>query len=102
MNRAQRRKIISMVNKGKVKPAKTSIMASRAEDINDENSQAVLDSLPTPQLVAGVNNLLQQLRDRGVTVKYWDAPERTLERLQYVHGNVYYLAPYPDPEEPEQ
>lgn len=106
MNRAQRRKLIQMP-KGKQKHNTASAAASNAQTgITAQNAQGILDNLPLPQLVAGINNLLKQLEGRQVPVCDWDDEGRTLYRLQMRRGKVFYLAERegrePEPENPEK
>lgn len=91
MNRAQRRNLLRAKNKPKHNRA--SVAASKAEEgITASNAQGILDNLPIPQLVAGINNLLSQLEGRQVPVYDWDDERRTLYRLQMRRGKVFYLA----------
>lgn len=98
MNRAQRRKLIQMP---KVKPKhnQASVAASKADvGITAQNAQGILDNLPIPQLVAGINNLLKQLEQRDVPIYDWDDEARTLYRLQMRRGKIFYLAERQVPE----
>lgn len=104
MNRAQRRKLIQMP-KGKPKHNTASAAASNAQTgVTAQNAQGIIDNLPIPQLVAGINNLLKQLEQRGVLVYDWDDKGRTLYRLQMRRGKVFYLAERgnPEPKNPEK
>lgn len=99
MNRAQRRKILQMP-KAKPRHNQASIKASKAETgITAKNAQGIIERLPVPQLVAGINNLLKQLEARGIPVCDWDENGRTLYRLQMRRGKVFYLASGEEPEE---
>lgn len=99
MNRAQRRSLLQ--TKKRPKHNQASIKASGAQNgITEENAQSVLDNLPVPQLVAGINNLLRQLESRGVPVLDWDEKDRRLYKLQIIRGKTYYLVAGPEPEEP--
>lgn len=101
MNRAQRRKLIQMPKaRPKPKHNQASVAATKAETgITTKNAQSVIDNLPIPQIVAGINNLLGQLEKRNVPVYDWDDHGKTLYRLQMRRGKIYYLA---DSGEPEQ
>ena len=103
MNRAQRRKLIQMPN-GKAKHNTASSAASNAQTgVTAQNAQGIIDNLPIPQLVAGINNLLKQLEQRGVPIYDWDDKARTLYRLQMCRGKIFYLAERREPEaEPEK
>lgn len=97
MNRKQRRNLLKAQNRPKHNQA--SAMASKAEKgITPDNAQGILDNLPIPQLVAGINNLLKQLEQRGIPIYDWDDNDRTLYRLQMRRGKVFYLADRGNPE----
>lgn len=99
MNRAQRRKLIQMP-KAKPKHNRASIAATKADTgITANNAQSVVDNLPIPQIVAGINNLLGQLEKRQVPIYDWDDEMRTLYRLQMRRGKIFYLAERKNPEE---
>ena len=93
MNRAQRRKLIQMPKAKQPKHNRASVAATKADTgITAGNAQGILDNLPIPQLVAGINNLLSQLEGRQVPIYDWDDEGRTLYRLQMRRGKVFYLA----------
>lgn len=99
MNRAQRRKLIQMP-KTKPKHNRASIAATKADTgITANNAQSVVDNLPIPQIVAGIDNLLGQLERRQVPIYDWDDEMRTLYRLQMRRGKIFYLAERKNPEE---
>lgn len=99
MNRAQRRKLIQMP-KAKSKHNRASIAATKADTgITANNAQSVVDNLPIPQIVAGINNLLGQLEKRQVPIYDWDDEKRTLYQLQMRRGKIFYLAERKNPEE---
>lgn len=105
MNRAQRRKLLKAKNQPKHNQASSA--ASNAErGITADNAQGILDNLPIPQLVAGINNLLKQLEGRNVPIYDWDDNGRTLYRLQMRRGKIFYLAASEgaasEPENPEK
>lgn len=105
MNRKQRRIIQFQKNKQKPKQNQASVAASKAQTgITQDNAQGIIDNLPIPQIVAGINNLLTQLERRKIPISDWDNKERTLYRLQIARGKVYYLAELenPDSGEPEE
>lgn len=84
MNRAQRR---AAIKAGKLPKG------TKAADLySAQSAQDIVDSLTTPQIVAGINNLLEQLEKRGKTVADWDNDKRKLYRLQIKRNNVFYLA----------
>ena len=106
MNRAQKRKLIQMP-KGKPKHNTASAAAINAHTgITAQNAQGIIDNFPIPQLVAGINNLLKQLEQRGIPIYDWDDSDRTLYRLQMRRGKVFYLAATealePEEENPEK
>ena len=92
MNRKQRRSFL----RNKPQRPKQS-----AATMSATKAQEVVDNLPLPAIVSGVNNLLSQLEGRGVPVLDWDHPERALYRLQMRRGKIYFLAADPDEAEPE-
>lgn len=93
MNRAQRRKLIQMPKAKQPKHNQASIAATKADTgITANNAQSVVDNLPIPQIVAGINNLLGQLEKRQIPIYDWDDEGRTLYRLQMRRGKIFYLA----------
>ena len=99
MNRAQRRKLIQMP-KAKPRHNNASVAATKADTgIKASEAQGVVDNLPIPQIVAGINNLLGQLEKRQVPIYDWDDEKRTLYRLQMRRGKIFYLAEQQNPEE---
>lgn len=97
MNRAQRRKLLQMP-KAKPRHNNASVAATKADTgIKASEAQGIVDNLPIPQIVAGVNNLLRQLEKRQVPVYDWDNEGRTLYRLQMRRGKVFYLAEQKNP-----
>lgn len=92
MNRAQRRKLIQMP-KAKPRHNNASVAATKADTgIKASDAQGIVDNLPIPQIVAGINNLLSQLEKRQVPIYDWDDEKRTLYRLQMRRGKIFYLA----------
>lgn len=99
MNRAQRRKLIQMP-KAKPRHNNASVAATKADTgIKASEAQGIVDNLPIPQIVAGINNLLGQLEKRQVLIYDWDDEKRTLYRLQMRRGKIFYLAERQNPEE---
>lgn len=99
MNRAQRRKLIQMP-KAKPRHNNASVAATKADTgIKASDAQGIVDNLPIPQIVAGINNLLSQLEKRQVPIYDWDDEKRTLYRLQMRRGKIFYLAERQNPEE---
>ena len=99
MNRAQRRKLLQMP-KAKPRHNNASVEATKADTgIKASEAQGIVDNLPIPQIVAGINNLLGQLEKRQIPIYDWDDEGRTLYRLQMRRGKVFYLA---DRKEPDQ
>lgn len=99
MNRAQRRKLIQMP-KAKPRHNNASVAATKADTgIKASEAQGIVDNLPIPQIVAGINNLLGQLEKRQVSIYDWDDEKRTLYRLQMRRGKIFYLAERQNPEE---
>lgn len=92
MNRAQRRKLLQMP-KAKPRHNNASVAATKADTgIKASEAQGIVDNLPIPQIVAGINNLLSQLEKRHVPIFDWDDEGRTLYRLQMRRGKIFYLA----------
>lgn len=58
--------------------------------------QEPLESLPVAALLAAVNNSLQLLRKKGISVSDWDQKKRALYGLKVFGGRVYFLATEPD------
>lgn len=99
MNRAQRRKLIQMP-KAKPRHNNASVAATKADTgIKASEAQGIVDNLPIPQIVAGINNLLGQLEKRQVPIYDWDDEKRTLYRLQMRRGKIFYLEERQNPEE---
>lgn len=68
----------------------------KKKDLNDpRQAQAMLESLPTETLVAGINNSLGILQGRGVQISDWDSRGRELYRLKVFNGKAYFLAAEP-------
>ncbi len=62
-------------------------------DLKDpEQAQELLENLPVATLVAGVNNSLNILRRRGISIKDWDIKSRELYSLKVFGSRVYFLA----------
>lgn len=79
MNRAQRR----AMQKGKIKEP----------NLNDpRQAQEMLESLDLATLVSGMNNSLDILQKRGISISDWDNKERELYRLKVFGKKVYFLA----------
>lgn len=99
MNRARRRKLIQMP-KAKPRHNSVSVAATKADTgIKASEAQGIVDNLPIPQIVAGINNLLGQLEKHQVPIYDWDDEKRTLYRLQMRRGKIFYLAERQNPEE---
>ena len=86
MNRKQR--MAAQFPKGK--QAKPKITPYR--NINNSNSQEILDSLEPAQLIGGINKLIIQLRKSGVEIYDWDDKNRKIFKIQRIHGKFYFLA----------
>lgn len=91
MNRKQRRDFLK---------TKKNRPLQNAASMNATKAQEVVDNLPIPSIVAGINNLLSQLEGRGVPVMDWDNQKRAIYRLQMRRGKIYFLAA--EPPEPEK
>lgn len=65
----------------------------KTPNLNDpRQAQKMLENLPVAALVAGINNSLDILQKRGMTINDWDAKERELYRLKIFGGKIYFLA----------
>lgn len=101
MNRAQRRKVLQMREK-KTKPknnAASIIATGSAITKAMPDAQGIIDNLPIPAIVAGINNLLSQLENRRIPIYNWDDPAQRLYRLQMRRGKIYFLAAGEEKEE---
>lgn len=58
--------------------------------------QEPLENLPVAALLAAVNNSLQILRKKDISVSDWDQKKRVLYGLKVFGGRVYFLAAEPD------
>lgn len=88
MNRMQRRSLRKTKQPKRPQQSATAMSAAKAQE--------VVDNLPLPAVVSGINNLLSQLEARGVPVLDWDDHGRALYRLQMRRGNIFFLAAGPD------
>lgn len=52
----------------------------------------MLENLPIVTLVAGINNSLDILQKRGISISDWDQKKRELYRLKVFGDRVYFLA----------
>lgn len=60
---------------------------SKGPNLNDSRqAQAMLENLPIATLVAGINNSLDILQKRGVSIWDWDNKKRELYRLKVFGG----------------
>ena len=50
------------------------------------------ENLPITSLVAGINNSLKILQQRGISILDWDEKERKLYSLKIFGGKIYFLA----------
>lgn len=92
MNRQQRRNLLKQAGKTKKRPKQSAATSAAVSGMGGEQPQKIIDNLPVPQIVAGINNLLSQLQSRGLEVADWDDHGRQLYRLQMRRGKIYYLA----------
>lgn len=66
---------------------------AKKPNLNDpRQAQAMLENLPIATLVAGINNSLAILQQRGIPISDWDQKKRELCRLKVFGGKVYFLA----------
>lgn len=66
---------------------------TRGLDLNNpKQAQELLENLPVSILVAGINNSLEILQKRGITVSDWDQKKRELYRIKVFGTKVYFLA----------
>lgn len=52
-----------------------------------------LTKLPTISLVATINTMLGILQDRGLQIRDWDEKDKVVQKMKYIGGKVYILAP---------
>ena len=93
MNRADRRRIERLKNRNKRQPG------GAAQGIRADNAQEILDSMGPAQMVAGINNLIKQMENRGIDISDYDSKSRKLYKIQMIHGKYYFLAADPEASE---
>jgi hypothetical protein len=54
--------------------------------------ERTLEQMPTAELAAGINHILDTLRARGVVVRDYDDKDRRLYKIQMIHGRPFFLA----------
>lgn len=57
-----------------------------------EFATKLVDNMPIPVLIGGINESLRQLERRGVKVVDWDDSERALYQLKMYGNKVCFLA----------
>ena len=57
-----------------------------------EFAQKLVDNMPIPVLISGINESLKQLERRGIKVLDWDDKERCLYQLKMYGNKVCFLA----------
>lgn len=50
-----------------------------------------LESLPPAELAQGINNLIEALRKKGVTISNWDDPNIELFKVMMIRGKLCFL-----------
>lgn len=66
---------------------------AKGPNLNDpKQAQEMLKNLPIATLVAGINNSLDILQKRGITITDWDQKKRKLYKLKVFGGKIYFLA----------
>ncbi len=66
---------------------------AKKPNLNDpKQAQEMLENLPIATLVAGINNSLDILQKRGITITDWDQKKRKLYKLKVFGGKIYFLA----------
>ena len=54
--------------------------------------ERTLEQMPTAELTAGINHILDTLRARGIVVRDYDDKDRRLYKIQMIHGRPFFLA----------
>ena len=54
--------------------------------------ERTLEQMPTAELAAGINHILDTLRARGIVVRDYDDKDRRLYKIQMIHGRPLFLA----------
>ena len=54
--------------------------------------ERTLEQMPTAELAAGSNPILDTLRARGIVVRDYDDNARRLYKIQRIHGRPFFLA----------
>ena len=58
--------------------------------------ERTLEQMPTAELAAGINRLIDTLKERGVIIRDYDDKDRRLYKVQKVRGKLYFLASEPE------
>ena len=56
-------------------------------------AQTGLNRLPTMSIVATIDTMIGILRDRGHKIRDWDEKDKVVQKMKYIGGKVYILAP---------
>ena len=54
--------------------------------------ERTLEQMPTAELAAGINRLIDTLKERGVIIRDYDDKGRRLYKIQMIHGRPFFLA----------
>ena len=85
MAKKKRKKPPFMRRTGKAPISKKQLEAKAAE--------TGLTKLPTMALVATIDTMIGILRDRGHKIRDWDEKDKVVQKMKYIGGKVYILAP---------
>lgn len=56
-------------------------------------AQTGLNRLPTMSIVATIDTMIGILRGRGYKIRDWDDKDKVVQKMKYIGGKVYILAP---------
>lgn len=56
-------------------------------------AQTGLNRLPTMSIVATIDTMIGILRGRGYKIRDWDEKDKVVQKMKYIGGKVYILAP---------
>ena len=82
-----------MAKSKKPKRQHTGKVPSFKKQVDAKAAQAGLTQLPTMALVATIDTMIGILRDRGHKIRDWDEKDKVVQKMKYIGGKVYILAP---------
>lgn len=57
-----------------------------------------LNRLPTLSIISTIDTLIGILRGRGYKIRDWDDKDKVVQKIKYIGGKVFILAPHEHPE----